>query len=164
MAGGKNAKNVEMTAHIERSAGAVVFCGSGRSRRYLLLHHARKGPAPKEYWSFPKGHIEKGETSEDAARREIAEESGLWDVKIIPGFRAGERYIYTWRGKKTLKFVVWFVARTREKKITLSREHIGGVWLPYADAYKKVFYPGTKRILKKADTFLNRIAKSKPRR
>lgn len=154
-------KRISDKYQVERSAGAVIFYEGRSGRLYLLLEHARRGPVPKEYWSFPKGHIEKGETSEEAARREIEEESGLRDVEFIRGFRASERYLYTWQGKKTLKFVVWFVARSRKKRVKLSHEHIGGVWLPYADAYKKVLYQGTKRILKKADMFLNKTEKSK---
>ena len=134
---------------VERSAGAVVFCGNGRNSRYLLLHHARKGPAPSEYWNFPKGHIEKGEKPEDAARREILEESGLRGIEFISGFRETERYMYTWRGKKVLKHVVWFLARSRIRQVVISSEHVGAVWLPYAKARERVFYPGTKHLLKK---------------
>lgn len=34
-------------------------------------------------WFFPKGHVEPGETDEDAARREIHEETGLTDLELI---------------------------------------------------------------------------------
>ena len=143
---------------VERSAGAVIFHQSPKGREYLLLHHPA-GPRPvgkKGYWSFPKGHIEKGETSPDAAVREVREESGLAKVKIIPGFKETERYIYAMRGKKILKFVVWFVAESKTKRVRISFEHDDFVWLPYTEAYKKVIYRGTKNILKKAERFLKK--------
>lgn len=140
----------------ERAAGAVIFYGDKKNPRYLLLKHARKNLAPKAYWNFPKGHMERGETPREAAEREIEEETGIRDVEFVRGFWERERYLYLHEGKKVSKSVVWFLARSREKKIALSNEHIGAVWLSYAKAYKKVFYPGTKRILKKAHRFLAR--------
>ncbi|MFL6624035.1 MAG: bis(5'-nucleosyl)-tetraphosphatase [Sulfurifustis sp.] len=66
------------------SAGVVVVrCIDGRYR-YLLLRAFR-------YWDFPKGLVEPGESSIDAARREVREETGLTDLE----FRWGEQYTET---------------------------------------------------------------------
>ncbi|MFY9463024.1 MAG: NUDIX domain-containing protein [Candidatus Sungiibacteriota bacterium] len=138
----------------ERSAGAVVFRDTKNGREYLLLKHSRRFLEPKEYWSFPKGHIEKKETAREAACREIMEETGLGDIKFINGFRETERYGYMQKGKKVDKSVVWFLARSKKRRIKLSIEHIDAVWLSYEKAYKKVFYLGTKRLLKKAHKFI----------
>lgn len=43
-------------------------------------------------WSFPKGHIDKGEDPLTAARREIHEESGVTDLKLIKDLGSYERY------------------------------------------------------------------------
>lgn len=141
----------------ERAAGAVIFYKDKEEPKYLLLKHARKHLEPKEYWNFPKGHIEKEETPHEAAEREIGEETGLHDLGFIPGFRETEQYGYRQKGERVSKSVVWFLVRTKEKKITLSREHTDAAWLSYKEAYKKVFYPGTKLLLKKAHRFLARI-------
>jgi len=55
-------------------AGGVVFKREGEGFRYLILS-SRQGPA--EQWVLPKGHIEQGETYQDAALREVAEEAGV---------------------------------------------------------------------------------------
>src|SRR3954466_8510014 len=54
-------------------AGGVVIEGSGTDVRVLLVRGSR-APYP---WVLPKGHIERGETPEDAARREVQEEAGV---------------------------------------------------------------------------------------
>ncbi len=145
-----------MNMPAQRAAGAVIFYGNRKSPRYLLLKHARKNLAPKEYWNFPKGHIERGETPREAAEREIREETGLRDLEFLSGFREIERYGYAHDGKNVSKSVVWFLARAKKKRITLSGEHAGAVWLSYEKAYRKVFYLGTKLLLKKTRKFLAR--------
>jgi 8-oxo-dGTP pyrophosphatase MutT (NUDIX family) len=54
-------------------AGAVAVRGRGADAEVLVVR-ARKNP---EHWIFPKGHIERGESSEDAALRELREEGGV---------------------------------------------------------------------------------------
>jgi 8-oxo-dGTP pyrophosphatase MutT (NUDIX family) len=54
-------------------AGAVAVRGRGSDAKVLIVR-ARKNP---DHWIFPKGHIEKGESAEDAARRELREEGGV---------------------------------------------------------------------------------------
>ncbi|MCR5057118.1 MAG: NUDIX domain-containing protein [Clostridiales bacterium] len=63
------------------SAGAIVYEGDGAARRLLMLENGGKG------WSFPKGHIEPGESAEEAAVRETLEETGL-QVELLPDFCA----------------------------------------------------------------------------
>ena len=57
----------------ERSAGAVVFRRTDRGVRLLVLRAYRN-------WDFPKGLVEPGESELDAARREVAEETGLAEL------------------------------------------------------------------------------------
>jgi 8-oxo-dGTP pyrophosphatase MutT (NUDIX family) len=61
-------------------AGAIAFKTSDSGLLILLV---RAKPTP-EHWIFPKGHIEPGETPEEAARRELAEEAGVAGELIGP--------------------------------------------------------------------------------
>ena len=56
----------------ERSCGAVVFRFINGERRFLLIKNKRSC-----HWGFPKGHVEKDETDEETAKREVLEETGL---------------------------------------------------------------------------------------
>lgn len=63
----------------EPTAGGVVFRRNpkGRDIEILLIQDA------KDRWTIPKGHIEEGESSKETAAREVQEETGLAEVKVL---------------------------------------------------------------------------------
>ncbi len=130
----------------EKSCGTVVF----RDGRYLLLHYSAG------HWDFPKGHVEKGETEEQTALRELREETGISDGKVVPGFREPIHYFFTAHGQRISKDVVFFLAKTETEKITISNEHQGFAWLPYEAAMARLSFKNAKDILQKAHGFLAR--------
>ncbi len=142
----------------EKSAGAVIFREEDSSIYYLLLHYE------SGHWDFPKGNIEEGEKEEETVRREIKEETGIKDIKIIEGFKEWIKYFYrkTYglnedKKKKvpwTFKIVTFYLAETKTKEVKISFEHIGYQWLSYKEAFEKVTYKNAKEILKKANDFL----------
>lgn len=150
----------------EISAGIVIYRQLKTHREYLLLHY------PGGHFDFPKGHIEKGETEIQAAKRELMEETGIKKVIWIEGFRHKINYIYrpihplkpgrdygvtnTKKHQLSSKDVIFFLARTSEKKITISFEHQGSLWLPYEEAYQQVTFKEAKNTLKKAENFLRK--------
>ncbi len=133
------------------SAGIIIFFARGTKREYLLLQYAAG------HWDLPKGKIEKGETKEQAALRELEEETGL-TARIILGFQ--ETLAYWFKGYKkgdlVHKTVYFFIGRTSKKKVFLSDEHISYVWLPYKKAVEALSYKNAKQILQKAERFLNK--------
>jgi bis(5'-nucleosidyl)-tetraphosphatase len=152
----------------ENSAGAIIFRKEGLEKSpriyYLLLHYAPSEPGRRGQWGFAKGHVEKKETDEQTARREVFEETGIKDLKIMPGFKKIEKYFfkknYGMKGEArkkapwVFKTVVFFVAETKTKKIRLSDEHIDFVWLPISQAIKKTTFKNSKDMLKKANQFI----------
>lgn len=128
----------------EQSAGLVLV----KDGEYLLLHY------DAGHWDFPKGHLEKGESPEQAALRELKEETGITDAEILPGFVEKILYFFKKEGKTIAKEVVFFLARTKTSNVTLSFEHKGFVWLPFKEAVEKITYNNAKDILKKADAWL----------
>ena len=138
----------------------MFYRSPGGKIEYLLLQHRA------EHWAFPKGLIEKNEKPDEAARREVKEETGIEDFEIIDGFKETEKYFFKvkydyqikergWkRGEGVLKFVTYFLSQAKTKQIKLSHEHIGYLWLDYDDALEGLTYSGAKKILKKANEFL----------
>jgi mutator protein MutT len=88
------------------AAGGVVFNENGE----LLVIFRR------DFWDLPKGKIDKGETPEQAAIREVQEETGLDKVDlskhIIDTF-----HTYTHKDKRILKKTYWYAMKTSEKKL-----------------------------------------------
>ncbi|MBI2625600.1 NUDIX domain-containing protein [Candidatus Parcubacteria bacterium] len=140
---------------VERSAGAVIFREEGGQRLYLLLQYGKiKGGG--FHWDFPKGHLDKGETTEAAIRREVAEETGLAEIEFISDFR--DTLLLFFRnpdGKTVLKFVAFRVARARTAEVRISSEHIGFVWLPFPEAFARITYKNSKNLLTHVDQFLS---------
>lgn len=82
----------------EFSAGGIVF----KDGQVLVTQYSAN-----LYWGFPKGHIEAGETSKEAAIREVKEE-GAVEAKIIEKI-GDSKYVYTLEGEKIFKVVVIFL-------------------------------------------------------
>jgi len=137
----------------EISAGALIFRKTRKGREYLLLHYPSLKPG-KDYWEFPKGHIEKGEKAEEAAIREVEEETGLKIKNLIPGFKKKIKYFFRKNNKTTFKIVYYFLTETKEKEVKISSEHLGFKWLNPDKAKKLVKFKNSRQLIEEAESFL----------
>jgi 8-oxo-dGTP pyrophosphatase MutT (NUDIX family) len=142
----------------ERSAGAVVFRRESGSPRYLLLKY------PAGHCDLPKGNIEKGEEPIQTMLREVREETGLVDLRVVPAFQHKIEYFYRREGRKVHKTVVFFLAETFTAKVTISFEHRDYGWFDFAEAIKTVTYPNARRLLREAEAFVDRGTPAIPSR
>ena len=129
----------------EKSAGCVLFQIDQGIIKYLLLRYGLG------HWGFPKGNIEMGEKEQDAGIREVQEETGISKIVLIDNFREKVHYIYKRQGKTIHKEVVYFLAKSNEKKVTLSFEHSEYKWLCYEDSLKQLSFENAKTVLMKAN-------------
>ncbi|MEY4731779.1 MAG: hypothetical protein RL681_725 [Candidatus Parcubacteria bacterium] len=135
-------------------AGFVVFRRTQDGIKYLLLY--KRG----SYWNFPKGHFEEGEESMATALRETEEETGIKpsELRIIPGFRAYEKFAFRAGDERIHDTVILFLAETRQPNVRIApREHSGFGWFTYQDAIATVGkkYVATKHVLKQAHDFIH---------
>ena len=89
-------------ARVEISAGGVVV------RTIDGAHHALVIRDPYQKWGLPKGHAEDGETTEEAALREVHEETGLTDLRL------GEElvtidWVFRAKGRRIHKYTTFFL-------------------------------------------------------
>jgi 8-oxo-dGTP diphosphatase len=128
--------------HFEFSAGGIVRDGTN------LLMVLVKNLEGQSIWTFPKGHIEKGEKAEEAALREVKEETG-YQCKIIEPF---DRIQYWFKRERQLtkKTVTWFLMQAIEKTGTHDpKEIVETKWISITDAARLARYRSDKKILEK---------------
>ena len=136
----------------EKSCGAVVFYPKQEGAEVLLIKHVNGG-----HWSFPKGHVERGETEPQTAMREIKEETGL-DVTLDTSYRK----VVTYSPKKgVIKDVVYFVAVAPDKNTRAQAEEISQIiWVDMTEALEYLTHRNDKKILSDAIFhYLNRMDK-----
>ncbi len=126
------------------AAGGVVIKKERGIPKILLIKDSYG------HWTWPKGHMEKKETLEETALREIAEETGQKKTEIVK--KIGEqKYIFTLRGKKISKIVYIFLikAQAREKLVVQASEIEKAKWFRAEEALEKIEYKGSRALLKK---------------
>ena len=127
-----------------RSAGIVLFRIQNDETEYLLIQH------PDGHWDVPKGKIESGESTHEAAIRELAEETGL-KADFIEGFQSETFYQFIDKdGVSIDKSVFFFLGKAQPGTVILSHEHLDFIWLPYDAALKLLTYDTIQRVLREA--------------
>lgn len=123
------------------SAGVIPVRRTDGRWLYLLLR-------AYQYWDFPKGKTEAGETPLEAAMRELKEETGLTQVDFNWGYDYIETGPYA-RGKVAR----YYLAETSETRVVLGivpelgrAEHHEYRWMDYEEAYRRTS-PRVQRVL-----------------
>lgn len=134
----------------EKSCGAIIIYKEREDSYKVLLVRNNNG----RNYSFPKGHVEKGETEQETAIREIKEETGL-DVEIIDSFREVSDYCPFGKIKKR---VVFFMAQTFSDKVKIQKEELDSYqWVDLFDVHNKCTYDNDLRVIKKAKENLDKL-------
>ena len=131
------------------SAGAILYRDTRGRREYLLLK-SRPGD-----WEFPKGGIEGEEELQQTAIREVEEEAGIEDFRLLDGFREDYDYVFEADGNTIHKTVHLFVAKSFEASAELSKEHRDMQWRDYEQAINTITQEGPREILRHAHSFLD---------
>jgi 8-oxo-dGTP pyrophosphatase MutT (NUDIX family) len=122
-----------------RQAGSIVVRLDAREPQVLLVT-ARRNP---RNWIFPKGHIEKGESPEQAALRETREEAGVSASLIGP---AGIlEYGFLGAKARVEYFLVLFTREAGPPEDGRQR-----IWCGLDDALDRLSYKNTRKLLRKA--------------
>lgn len=139
----------------EFSAGGIVFNSAGQ---ILLVQtkslRAYQQNGHTEYWGFPKGHVESGQTTKEAALREVEEEGGVM-AEIIDKI-GGSTYIYTRDGEKTFKIVTLYLMEylSGDPK-NHDHEVTDAGWFSPKEALEKLTFAMDREHLKKAMKMVN---------
>jgi len=133
----------------EFSAGGLVIRNL-RGRPHVAAVRVRD-----RILALPKGHPEQWESAQDAALREVREETGL---EATPVEKLGDiRYWYARDGDRVLKIVSFFLLRYRSGRLEDHDHEVEeALWIPLEEAPARLAYRGEKEM---AETALSRLAK-----
>jgi 8-oxo-dGTP pyrophosphatase MutT (NUDIX family) len=142
----------------EFSAGAVLV---RPMRGRLWVAAIRPGGKPEGTWALPKGNIDRGESGEATALREVVEETGCDGESL--GKLGDVRYVYTLRGERIFKIVSFFLVRYRRGRIgeippEFRKEVAEARWLPLEEAPRLLAYRGERDMAEAALTRLREAA------
>ncbi len=132
----------------EISAGGVVYKLPATSHGPILWLVCKHSGYKK--WVLPKGLIGEGETTEQAAVREVKEETGI-KAKILAKIKPVEKYTYSLNGERIFKIVQYFLMEYMGGDIADHDWEMEEVeWLEFEEADKRLEFAGQKRVLKQA--------------
>ena len=130
----------------EVSAGGLVIDHSGKNGLLIGRIDHKDATGKRILWSLPKGHIEEGETPEQAALREVAEETGIQSAierslgVIDFWFMAG--------GKRIHKTVHHYLFRETGGLLAPQESEVDEVgWFPLAEIVDRLAYPDEKKLI-----------------
>ena len=139
----------------ERSAGGIVVDVHDGVARIAVI--ARRNRAGRIEWCLPKGHMEHGETLQQAAAREVEEETGI-EGRVLTElgtidywFATGERRVH--------KFVHHYLLEATGGELTIENdpdhEAIDVAWMRLDEVHRRLTFPNERRI---AQAAWNRLA------
>ncbi|MHC4840543.1 MAG: bis(5'-nucleosyl)-tetraphosphatase [Planctomycetota bacterium] len=132
------------------AAGVVLAHHDAGVWKYLLLKSAEHGT-----WGFAKGHAEAGEDEITAARREVTEETGISDYRLVDGFHDSYEYdVNTSNRGAYRKRVHYYLGVVQEQTMQRSEEHSDARWMNVDEAKTVIDREQTLQTLLKASAAL----------
>lgn len=133
------------------SCGTISYTIINGEPRYVLVREPRTN-----YYGFPKGHIEAGESEIETAIRETWEEASI-NVDIVEGFRWENKFRLKSGG---LKKVIYFLASYEGQSPSRNPEfeRLDVMSLPFEKAYALLEYAETKKMLFEANEYVKACA------
>lgn len=140
-----------MEAQRDHSFGIIPFHRDENGWHFLLIKHN------EGHWSFPKGHKETGESDKEAAMRELKEETGIKNCKIVGNNYFIEKYTFERDGGKIEKTVKFFLEEVnKEHSINLQKKEISEYkWLTFEEALKTLTFENGRKLLGEVKYFLD---------
>jgi 8-oxo-dGTP pyrophosphatase MutT (NUDIX family) len=136
-------------AQRETSAGGVVYRLEGGAPLFLLIRDSYSN------WGFPKGHLEAGERADEAAIREVREETGLSELSLRGTIDTIDWY-FRFRGRLIHKVCHFYLMETSQAETAPQRtEGITACqWIAYDAAAAAVSYANARNVLRRAQEMI----------
>jgi bis(5'-nucleosidyl)-tetraphosphatase len=146
-----------LDAHRKTSAGGLLV-SSLEDPRVLLMYRVH---GDKDAWKTPKGGVERGESKRRAAKREVAEESGLTHVKIV-GSLGNMQYFKHEKNRLREKTVHLFLMLNKDGESAIApgegERFVTCEWLPFDEAIARVTQKQARAVIARAQRLLAKRA------
>ena len=145
---GKFAKRVD-----EISAGGLVIDSTGTKGLLIGRIDAKDQSRERLLWSLPKGHIEAGESPEEAALREVKEETGI-ESEISKSLGVIDFWFMA-GGKRIHKTVHHFLFKEKGGRIAPQVSEVDDVrWFPLEEIVDRLAYPDERKLIARSKELL----------
>lgn len=128
----------------EPTAGGIVWRRNKKTKEIeiLLTQDSR------DRWTIPKGHIEKGETARQTAEREVREETGLKEMKVM-NWIGKVNFRYRRQSSLVLMTTQIYLIQGLGNTNDLKKEHwMNGIgWIKANDALEKIEYEDIGKLI-----------------
>jgi ADP-ribose pyrophosphatase YjhB (NUDIX family) len=133
----------------EVSAGGLVIDKSGSKGLLIGRLDPKDASHERLLWSLPKGHIESGETPEQAAIREVGEETGI-KSEIVRSLGVIDFWFMA-SGKRIHKTVHHYLFKEVGGKLAPQVTEVDDVqWFPIEEIISKLAYPDERKLIAKS--------------
>ena len=133
----------------EKSCGAIVYKEENNKLKFLLVYQSNG------HYSFPKGHMESGETEIETTLREVKEETNL-DIELNADFRISIEYLLS--SKNMMKEAVYFLAIPTSLNLKNQEGEIDSCgWYNYQDTMNLLEFDNIKEVFEKAYNFIKNL-------
>ena len=130
----------------EVSAGGLVVDSTGTMGLLIGRYDLKDASGKRVLWSLPKGHIEEGETPEEAAIREVAEETGI-NSSITKSLGVIDFWFMA-GGKRIHKTVHHFMFTEIGGTLLAQESEVDEVsWFPLSEIVERLAYPDEKKLI-----------------
>jgi 8-oxo-dGTP pyrophosphatase MutT (NUDIX family) len=149
---GRDASRRGGRAVVETSAGGVIYRWRGSQAHVLLIRDRY------QHWGFPKGHLEGAETAAAAALREVAEETGLTELRLGPRLHTID-WFFRFRGRLIHKYCHFFLIECPSGETCPQADEgiTECVWLPLEQAIASISYDNARDVLRRAAEVLGGV-------
>ncbi len=144
----------DYTTQLQVSAGGVAFRQVENRIEVALIS------VGEDRWQLPKGTVEKEETNEDAARREVREETGV-ETELIAPIEKTEYWYFTSKHDQRIryhKFVYFFLMRYRSGDVSDHDFEVNEArWVEINEAQQMLSFKNEQQVVAKAQGMISKL-------
>ena len=140
---------------LQISAGGVAFRNQGEKREVALI-----SVGDDNRWQLPKGLVDKGESTEDAAVREVREEAGI-DTQVVDRIDKVEYWYFAKENGDRVryhKYVYFYLLRYKSGDVAEHDDEVNEAqWVEIGEAVKRLAFETEKKIVERAAQMIDAL-------